>query len=144
MTRAVAIVKHLLETEDDEFGPEEIVVATSERDEVERDRKPWEIRHLVPEFFSRANNRMFGTRKKYFYKGNFVVTANRNTGSGGYSSTSYAVYKLVRHPDADWDLMYQGGFNDLGTVKEFVTAKRSNPKMSEEDFRKQFVGGHLM
>ena len=145
MINAQTIVQTLLEADDDlSLDPEDIMGGAADLAEIERDRRPSEIRGLVPEFFSRKNNRIFGTRRTRFFKGNWAVLTNVRTLAGGMRSTEHVLYQLVYYKDRDeWDMMWRGDFRNFDTLKEYIREVRSNPSLTVDEFKKQYGTGGL-
>lgn len=86
-----------------------------------------------PEFFSRSNNRFFGTKHKYKY-GNFLVLRNqrrthgRNIFGGPSTTSSYVIYEFVRtHDRPEGLLLHRQSTGNLKRAKSMIKRRDFRP-----------------
>ena len=86
-----------------------------------------EIKAAEPEFFSRQNNRFFGTKNRYKY-GNFIVLHNvKRTGeyffgTGGFDY--YAIYEFIHpHDRPEGLLLHRGSTRELSDAKQMIKTR---------------------
>lgn len=86
-----------------------------------------DIKAAEPGFFSRENNKFFGTKKVYHY-GNFIVLKNRRKSIGHFGNvdyhTSYQIYEFKRtEQNPQGVLIHRGSSGELSDAKAMIKAK---------------------
>lgn len=133
---AAAIVRILLEADD--LDPSELTASL----EPNKQFSLSEIRALVPEFFSRANSKIFGTRKVWLRQpGNHIVLQNTKRDRHNIANTDYVVYQLVFYgpEERSADLMWRGSFKLREWATDFARKHAANPKLTEKEWHDQYM-----
>jgi hypothetical protein len=144
----------LQEAEEDDFDVKEVVGG-------EGAASLADMKAAEPGFFSRQNNRWFGTEKVYKY-GNFLVLKNARWVPGSFGQmgtwrtwTQYVIYEFVKTEDTPQGLMhYHGSANGLADAKAMIKAGDFRPMREQiadrhgiheddEESTKELLGGNL-
>lgn len=136
MTVAGIIVRRLLET--DEPDPSELASSLEPSGQYSLS----EIKALVPEFFSRSNTKVFGTRKVWLRQpGNHIILQNSKKNRYGTTETDYVVYQLVFYgpEERSADLMWRGSFKLREWATDFARKHAANPNLTEKEWHDQYL-----
>lgn len=88
----------------------------------------WHIKQEHSEFFSRANNRHFGTGGWRMYKGNYVVGNFVRRDRDGHVNRGFIVYKYLPNSEVEGktsDLRHVGWAEDREELKELIAQDRA-------------------
>ena len=105
------------------------------------------MKRAEPGFFSRENNRHFGTKKVYKY-GNFIVLKNvkhwpSHTWGPGQMVTSFVIYEFVKTADSPQGLLlHRQSTNQLYKAKAMIKRRDFRPwnEQVADDYRLGMLG----